>query len=240
MDELTALGFGPPAPVDRRLFISVAGWPKQGKSHFALTGRPPVALFDLNDEHRRIAHKFDPPPFVSVIGHPTAYEGGNREVWQRQWRLFVRQWEECYRLGVGTVIVDSWSEVYELARLSRFGKLTQVMPHQYGELNTELSDLLQVAARSKDTDTVLIERLRSNFENGNPEPVGWKSTHYRTEINLTADPLPPDGGVGSPDFGFIINESSHNAHTVGMRIPQAQANLEYLRWVSYDWRPDGN
>ena len=231
------LGFVPPPARERRMVISLAGWPKSGKTHFALSGKAPVALFDLNQEAEGVADQVSPPPMVSIIRATDPNAGGTQEEWQRQWQLFVRQLTAAYQLGAGTVVIDSWSDAYELARLARFGKLLQVMPHLYGALNAEFRSLMRMMTAAQNTDTVLIQQLRVGFETKADEVVGWRETGYRAQVLVETDPQPNAAGSGIPDFGVVIKSNRLNPHTTNMRIPGEQATMGYLSWVTHDWKP---
>ncbi len=44
---------------------------------------------------------------------------------------------------IKSIVIDTASEAWELVRLARFGKLTQVMPQHYGPVNTEFRDMIK-------------------------------------------------------------------------------------------------
>ena len=82
---------------------------------------------------------------------------------------------------------DTSTEAYELARLSRFGKLTQVMPHNYAEVNNEWRELLRTAYDS-DMNTVFIHKMKAvwinNTRTKDYEVAGFSEMDYLSQVNL--------------------------------------------------------
>jgi hypothetical protein len=86
--------------------------------------------------------------------------------------------------------------VWELRRLSKFGKLTQVPPVLYAQCNAEMS-LLIAAARNSDKNVIWIHRMKPEWEDyktdkgqtasrrtGHMERVGYRDIGYEVMSNL--------------------------------------------------------
>ena len=124
----------------QRLVISEAGLEKTGKTHLSLTGRGPHFVFsiDLGTEgvvekfKRAGAEIFEYKVHIQRSVPPGATVSQMKDYWQYQWEDLKTHIYHAYCLNPGTVLIDTWSEAYELCRLANFGKLDQVMPHQYG------------------------------------------------------------------------------------------------------------
>jgi len=54
-----------------------------------------------------------------------------------------------------TLIFDTGTEAWELCRMARFGKLAQVMPQHYTEVNSEFRALVKAAYERKDLNVFL-------------------------------------------------------------------------------------
>ena len=68
-----------------------------------------------------------------------------QQTWKMQWEELKSKLESVYSLNPGTVILDTWTEAYELARLANFGKTEQVMPNRYGPVFAELRATVRLA-----------------------------------------------------------------------------------------------
>ena len=65
--------------------------------------------------------------------------------------------------AVRTISVDTATELWELLRMARFGKLTQVMPYQYGPVNAEFRSLIRMAYAS-DKNLILLHKMRKVYK----------------------------------------------------------------------------
>ena len=90
--------------------------------------------------------------------------------------------------GVGGILAhNTATEAYELARLSHFGKLSQILPHNYQEVNNEWRDLLRTAYDSP-LNTVFIHKMKPKWVNNTRtneyELSGFSEMDYLSQINL--------------------------------------------------------
>jgi len=61
-----------------------------------------------------------------------------------------------------TVIVDTGTEMHEMIRLARLGKLTEVMPENYGPVNAEFRDLVRLAYDS-DANVLFLHKMKQEW-----------------------------------------------------------------------------
>ena len=228
----------------RRLVLSIAGEEKTGKTHLALTGRPPVVLFNLDVGMEGVVEKFTRSgkavyhydiPVERVRQDNVAQQ---QEVWKQQWYDFVQRFQAVYDLAPGTVVVDTWTEVYELARLAHFGKTEQVMPQHYAAVNAELRSLVRHAYNSTQTTTAFISKMGTNFNSGQPEVKGFRDTAYLVQLTLQNSHQKADGGVGAGVFQSQVISCRQNPATQGFALLGDNFDLSYLEWLVHDWRPE--
>lgn len=185
-----------------RLVVSIAGLDKSGKSHFALTAPGPIAYANYDTGLEGVVEKF---------------KKKGKQVYSKDYRIVIPSgasiqetatkadsvWKElkddvraAYKSTIiRTVVGDTESEWWEHIRLSRFGKLTQVMPHHYGQVNSEYRDFLNEVYDS-DKNLILLGKLKEEWENyvgtdgkekgrktGRLERVGFKEIPYVVQVN---------------------------------------------------------
>ena len=224
MDQnLAAAGFQKmSAGVKKRLIVSVQGQEKSGKTHFSLTAPGPIAYFGMDIGEEGVVDKFldsgkeiysadaqikVPNTIVMTKGGPTL---DAEKAWEKMKVALVTALSNG---GVRTVVVDTATEMWELIRLARFGKLTQVMPMQYGPVNAEMRGLLRAAFES-DKNVILIHKVKAEYVNdkrtGRMERAGFSDTGYIVQVNLRTY---YDGEAG--EFGVEVINARQNMRLCG-------------------------
>lgn len=199
-------------PKVRRLIVSVAGREKSGKSNFALTFPDPIAVINFDNGLEGVIEKF-----------------AHKKVYHSEYRIneiavgkFVTEWERCakeFRAAlaektVRTLMVDDGTSMWELVRMARFGKLTQVMPHNYGPVNAEMRGLIR-DAYSSDKNLVILHKLTQEYVNDKPTKnyvfSGFKDIPYAVQVNCLSwrETEPPY------NFHLQINDCRQNPRIVG-------------------------
>ena len=177
----------------KRLVLSIDGEEKCGKTRFALTAPKPIGFIDLDSGLEGTAHKHD---LAEVLHSDLAAKW--KEVQQLSAQQQIRrgdhvqvahaaakvwsQFVDDFRWGIRnlrTVVVDTASEMNELIRLARFGKLTQVMPESYGPVYAELSALLK-EIYSTEANLVLLHRVKAEYEAAPPSASGKRQPGAKT------------------------------------------------------------
>ncbi len=215
--ELRGTGFTVAEPTNRRgMVFAISGLEKSGKTHLALSGDEPILAHGFDTGLRPVVNKF----LAQGKKIYAAYYGYKRRVdvkasaseqadYHQTWGEFNRNFEAGLRLGEGTIVIDSWTEVCELARLAKFGKLAQVMPHMYGPVNAELKELIKWAVESNMT-VVLLQRLKplwvNNARTGDYEPAGYSETPFEVDTNMTTWRQPLEGMPNGVEFHCLVKE----------------------------------
>ena len=160
--KLSGTGFKEADPsIKKRLLVAVEALEKEGKTHFALTAPGPIAVFDFDTGMEGVVHKFARQKKIYVsdyrrLGNVMTNTPDN---WILLWEKFKREYIATMEAPeIRTVVMDTATEVWELLRMARFGKLTQVMPYHYGPVNAEYRELLR-KAYSTEKNLILLHKM---------------------------------------------------------------------------------
>ena len=232
--------------VPRRLVIALSGFEKTGKTHLALTGRSPIVLFNLDVGEEGVVEKFKAAgkevyihqiPLERPTSLITSPDGASQEVWKKNWKDLNTKLEQVYALNPGTVIIDTWTEAYELARLAHFGKVDQVMPNRYGPVFAEMAAAVRQAYDAESTTTVFTHKMGINFDTKQPEVKGWSQMPYMVQVNLENKRTPSQLGYGLDDYSCTIKDCRQNPHVNGYALRDNTFSIEYLETFVLDWSP---
>ncbi|HXN71600.1 MAG TPA: hypothetical protein VN861_03495 [Candidatus Acidoferrales bacterium] len=137
-------------PLTKRIIISLTGEEKTGKNHTSLTAPSPIYVHSFDIGLDGVVQKFQDEKKIYVADYELTVQPGEAsagevaEAADKVWQQFVSNYRDgLASCGNGTTVVDTDTELYELLRLARFGKLTQIMPHHYGPVNAELRDVIR-------------------------------------------------------------------------------------------------
>lgn len=159
-----------------KIDVIVEGLEGSGKTFFGLTGPGPVAIHDFDDGIHRAIQGLSAEQRGKLELYPFEYDfdrilklPGTEKVNQPMVERSGPIWEEFVinaRASIErcrTNIIDTGGAVWELLRLARQGKLTQVMPIQYTAVNLEFKELLQALHKSP-ANNVWIHRLKPAYD----------------------------------------------------------------------------
>jgi len=230
VEQLRGLGFSDDEiKVFRRLIASIAGLEKTGKTHFACTAPGPIMYFNIDIGAEGVVNKFqdDKRIFRYDVRVP---KGATKDVYQAMWLDLKHRLEVVYSIGVGTVIIDTGTEAFELARLAHFGKLTQVMPHNYVEVNSEWREMMRTAYDSP-MNTIYIHKMKSKWLNGNRtgeyELAGFGEMGYLSQVNITTFREDNTDSSGS-QFGMIVKDCRQNPNLNGTVLRGPMCDFNFL------------
>jgi len=190
--QMKAAGFTDEDPgLKNRLIMSLSGREKQGKTHFALSAPDPLAYinFDVGDEGvidkfrgsgKTIFHRRFSKPMTFKDGAPVA-DGALAE-----WLRLTQSWYKLLAIpDLKTIVADTETEIWELIRLARLGKLTQVKPFHYGPVNAEYDAFLKAAYES-DKNIILIGKSKKEYTNdkwnGGYERAGFSNLGFIVQV----------------------------------------------------------
>ena len=259
-DIVVGTGFKRAEVVDlKRLVLSVEAEQKRGKTHFALTAPRPLGFINLDDGLEGVINKHDlKGVYISDLAPrwrkvaklsaksgttaPQQVASAAGEVWSQFYKDFMAGLER-----MRTIVVDSGSEMHELIRLARFGKLTQVMPEHYGPVNAEMSQLLR-SVYDTDCNLLLLHRLQAEYveqpptSSGKRQPAkpsgrmiraGFKGVPYIVQgiIRLDKD---------ESGFNCTIEECRHRPEVEGTELPQDMVRFSEVAQLIFEDTSDAD
>ena len=227
--QLEALGFCDDViERPRRLIASVNGLPKVGKSHFALTAPGPVFFINVDVGTEGVLDKFQAEGKRIYVYDVRVPRTASKDYYVPMWESLKKIFEKVYQVGAGSVVVDTDSEVYELARLAKFGKLTQVMPQHYTEVNNEYREILRLAYDSV-MNSIFIHKMKAkyiaNARTNEYEPSGFGDMAYQSQVNIT---MHREDGEDGPEFSAFIEDCRHNPNVNGEWLRGPMCTFEFL------------
>jgi hypothetical protein len=222
----------------RRLIISSQGvatarnpnGEKCGKTDWACRWAPePICYFNLDRGEegvvdklasygRRIV-KYD----VVIPNDTTRDEAKKKEVYSKIWDKFEEDFKlACVSKYFRTVVGDTWGELWRLLRLAKFGKVKQVAPENYDEVNALFEEISNYPKSPEcgDLNAIYIHKLGKEYSaggrdkatgkrergewTGGYERKGYSNIGAIAQVNLEHYRYPREGST--PGFGIrVIN-----------------------------------
>ena len=122
LNKLRQAGFSDtPQAIPQRLISKVAGPEKTGKSHLALTSPPPIIYFSIDIGTEGVVEKFQKQGTQVFVYDIQMKKGGKPEDYKDAWNKLDVCLDLAVQVGQGTIVFDTWTEMYEMARLAHFG-----------------------------------------------------------------------------------------------------------------------
>ena len=243
LDTLLKNGKFTPATneVKARMTAAIIGREKQGKTHLALSAPAPIVVFDADYGLEGVVGKFvdlGKKIYIYRVEMPSQEEKGAdkiaSEIWDEINALFI---DVLRNPEVRTVIFDTASELWEIARLAYFGKLEQVKSHHYGMVNAAFRRFLKKGLDS-DKNILLLQKMKAEYlddkRTGKYEMSGFGDTthivqallypfHARVEREL------PDGQVvAQGDFGVEVRDSRHSPEMMNSFFVGPMATFPFI------------
>ena len=180
-----------------RIIMSVSGLEKQGKTHFALSAPGPISLFSTDIGEEGVVGKFLGKKTIYVMDVARIDEDSATEA-PAEWDKFKKAYNHCLRSkSIRSIVVDTATEIWELLRMARFGRLTQVMPYQYGPVNAEFRTLIREAYKF-DKNVILLHKMKAQYINdkrtGEWERAGFSDMGFLVQVNAQVYRYDPSEG----------------------------------------------
>jgi len=251
---LESLGFSDvDTEVIRRLIINVQGSNKTGKTNFALGAPGPIAVFDLDIGLEGVARKFATKDRsilqkrYSLVADLEETTEESQEQAEKLWASFKKDFAAVCASDIRTIVWDSATEAWELARLAEFGKLTQVQPWHYTQLNSEFRKILRLATET-DKNFIVTHKMTEIYEDvvgatgkkqgratGEYRRAGFKDMQYVVQVNLETF-RDADG------FGIKILDCRQDGDLADLELRKKECNFVHLATQVFpdteakDWR----
>lgn len=242
----------------RRLVVAIDGMERTGKTETALSAPGPIAYQSFDIGHEGVIQKHQDTKTIYFAQYEAVVERGmkpeevakaNEPVWEtfvKDYKLFIAQ----AKVGkVRTGVIDTASEVWEVLRLARLGKLTQVMPHHYTALNTEYRNLVREVYNTP-ANLILLHKLKAEWvdnpvtgkggRTGQFERAGYSDSGFLVQCNVLAyrERNAEDArGVATGPFHLLIKDCRQNPSAAGADLVEPFADFAHLAVTVY---PDSN
>lgn len=214
-----------------RLIVASASREKAGKTHFSIHTTPsPVALIDFDLGTEGVIHKKDSGRVIIHKQFNLAKRAAleeravKREEWEEEHNACLRTIRVCVANPIiRTVVVDTATEMWELARLAEFGKLEQVKSHHYGPLNREFRQIIQSVYARKDLNAIFTHKVKKQYVDGDytgkMERAGFGDMPFLVQVNLEHYKTTPQHDLydedEGPEFGVRVINCRQNPEVDG-------------------------
>lgn len=230
--QLKAMGFDDTRRDEpKRLVACLSGREKVGKTHFALTAPGPIFFINIDLGTEGVVGKFQDQGKRIYVQDVRVPKLANKAVYEPMWENLKSVFQKIYSLNEGTVVVDTDTEVYELARLAKFGKLSQIMPQHYTEVNNEYREVLRLAYDSP-MNSVFIHKMKPKYINNartaDYEPSGFGDMEYNSQINIICYREDSQEGSGMPEFSVFVKDCRQNPSLNGTVLRGAMCDFSFL------------
>jgi hypothetical protein len=201
-----------------RLILNVQGLEKTGKNHFSFTAPGPIALlsFDLGIEGT--IEKFNKKKKIYLAEYELEAQPGQakeEEVEREASKLWTRVVSDLRDSlaspSIRTVICDTGSELWELKRLSEFGKMSANVQH-YGPVNADFRRVIRLPFDT-DKNFIMIHKMKDEWvrgadgksgKSGKLERAGMKDIGFLLQGNFQTWKVNVDGG-GTEFHGTMLD-----------------------------------
>jgi hypothetical protein len=181
--------------VTPRMIVSTQAKDKSGKTHFGLTMPGPIAFINADFGDEGVIEKFVRVGKVVVkknfVIPPTTKLTDVQ--WDEYWYAFRSSYVYAVSCGAfRSVFVDTGNVMWEAQRMEAFGKLTQVPPLKYQEVNQQFEALISIAYQYP-VNVTFAHRMKEMYENdaqgrgqksGNWGPTGYANMRYVVQVNI--------------------------------------------------------
>lgn len=227
----------PSAVVQRRIIAAISGHQKHGKTDFCLSAPEPIYYHNFDDGMEGVVEdlvKAGKKIYIKKYRMPN--DRMDKALKEAQalatFGEYQKMWADSVARGQGTIIVDTHSEEWELRRFAKFGKLTQVPPYLYTEVNNDLRTDVREAYESG-MNVLLLQKMKKAYAGkdwtGKWEPAGYNDLPFLVQANLECFRDEADG-----KFKVKIKDCRQNA-ALANTLLEVDRNDEAMMKQKYDW-----
>jgi hypothetical protein len=229
--------------IRKRVILSVEGREKEGKTSLSLSAPGPIGVINMDLGLEGVVHKFarDKKIYVSDYKLPSTTRGNAKEVAEeadKVWTSLMADYRAALR-SFRTVVMDTATEVWELLRLARFGKLAQVMPHHYTTVNSEFREMLRMAYDGN-ANLILVHKMKAVWvdvpdgkggtkgsRTGEYERSGFSDTGFIVQASVRVSRVTTDT-PGDDGFRLQVLTCRQNAELTGQVLQAPMNTFPYL------------
>jgi hypothetical protein len=212
-----------PGSVPPAVVVSLQGMEGTGKTYTAFTSPGPIGYINLDDGWQRVRPHFpDKDIFMTTIDSPDIPEGADPATVQRLYAPVYTQFKQAFSLYLGTcrtVVVDTMTSAWALARLAYLGTQGGVKGKQYAysPVNDDFRRLIRLRRKAPLTSVILIHREKAEWvgdaKTGRFEMAGF------TEMPFEVDDLLGTGLDSNGQFYVKMLKSKTRPSLTGKVYP---------------------
>ena len=228
---------------------------KRGKTHFAFTSPSPIACISTDTGTEEVAAKFvKEGKSISVMYCQNPKTIKNKEAASEEWDRIRKGWDAVLEnKDVRTLVVDTHTELWQVMRLAEFGKLEQIPPKKYDEVNKKMRDLVKSVKQRRTLNAIFVHKYKKEYAGtkkadgtagmdswtGFYERAGFGDMGYLSDVVIEhnfvmpAEPgrrraIIPNGGGGRIDEEYQIGERDFYLRIVDTRFNMVENVGEIL------------
>ena len=207
-----------------RLTIGLDGLPKTGKTTWAMGMPGPIGVISNDPMTKRVAQRAESDGskenYIRTFPETQAKQDAEKE-WARY--LDVYAWMLA---NMRSLVIDTDTGSWDLQRMAAFGKLTQVMPNQYVEVNRERRRVIRMAEDSNCNVCFIFKQKKKYVDvkrrtkqgvqtvsswTGEYERAGFSETAYLLQVNMETIKEEPEGLDVEERFKVKVVNCTQNA-----------------------------
>jgi hypothetical protein len=211
----------------KRLVLCTCAREKAGKTHFAFTAPGPIAAVATDTGTEEVAGKFLSSKQI-ILSMVDVSDIDNQDEAQREWeKLSGAIIAGMDNPKIRTLVVDTGTEVYETLRLAKFGKISQVKPHHYVEVNKIMRNLIKRAYQREDLNCIWIHKQKKEYKQnkkgddswtGRYEFAGFGDAPYLVDMKLEHYFVDPTGEEPGRFGARVVGVSRQTPDVTGLEL----------------------
>lgn len=206
----------------RRLVMRVGGFEKDGKTHFGLTMPGPISVLNIDRGLEGMVEKFAREKEIHISEDFRAMPSATQEDNEERWKAIMSAYENALKdTHIRSILYDTDTEAWEIARLAYLGKLVGVRELHYPEVNSIFRNVIDMAL-AHDKNVMFTCRLRKQYVRSK-SAEGKESSVWNGKWE--------ESGFG--EFGSIVQGSLRaaivsmdNENTPTIRIIKCRQNMQ--------------
>jgi len=201
--------------IKHRLVLSSMGRESRGKTHFSLTAPGPIAVLNIDMGLEGVVDKFN-DKVIMYQDYIFNKDIGDEAEYARVWSNAKDDFYDALRTEkLRTIVVDTWTEMYDLVRLAEFGRLEKVLPFYYSKVNSQVNAMIHEALLH-DKNVILISKVKAEYiddrATGQYVRAGYKDTGFLVQVEIRHYKNDDD------EFAIKIEKSRINNKLVGEHL----------------------
>lgn len=147
----------------RRLVMRIGGFEKDGKTHFGLTAPDPIMVMNIDRGLEGVVEKFARVKEIHISKDFRAMPSKTMEDNECRWEAIDATYDEALSdKNIRSILYDTDTESWEIARLAFLGKLAGVKELKYPEINSIFRNVIDKAL-AHDKNVIFTCRLRKQY-----------------------------------------------------------------------------